>query len=81
MPRPTFPRPETWGYLKNHLTAHISECNTSTKDAATQKLEDFEPDFSLSRPLQDESWNLAFDALHTVVTTLIKVGILTPLKN
>lgn len=80
-PRSIFPRYETWGYLKNHLTIHISLCDETAKAAAIQELEDFKPDFSLAKPFQDVSWNLAFDALHALVTILMKVSILNLLEK
>ncbi|KAF8958168.1 hypothetical protein BDZ97DRAFT_66750 [Flammula alnicola] len=64
------PCPETWGYLKNHLHIHLSKCRESDRQSVIQALEEFKEDLLESMPAEDNSWNVAFPALHSLVTTL-----------
>ncbi|KDR79917.1 hypothetical protein GALMADRAFT_1169509 [Galerina marginata CBS 339.88] len=62
--------PQTWWYLKSHLSQHFWTSSEAIRNQTTQNLLDYEKEFWANRPLSD----INFDALHCAMTVLVHMS-------
>lgn len=67
------PDRETWGYLKHHIVTHLAECKPEVGAAMVEGLLDFQLSFPPPTPIENDIWDHAFHALHSMVTAFALV--------
>ncbi|KAH9478600.1 hypothetical protein JR316_0009057 [Psilocybe cubensis] len=67
------PTKETWGYLKHHMGLHLDNCEVDIVEDVLKDLNKFDVVFPPSRVIGDPIWDIAFDALHCIVTAFATI--------
>ncbi|KAF4618671.1 hypothetical protein D9613_009797 [Agrocybe pediades] len=64
---------DTLGYLKHHIHGHLKYCSDGDRASVIKDLRNFKISFPPTKASTDPSWDRAFHALHSLLTSLAKV--------